>query len=274
MTGLIWLAIVAGWLAYLVPRFLLHKESTVTPNLSAVRDALAAPMHIVRRGGEDDFAEPSDPGLEISTPLQRDYVLFQTKRAAQIAMRRRRTGFIGSVIVMIAGVVVSIVTPAPWWLSLVGIGVLVVFVVLSRVSVHTVNAMISDQLDMADQDWAEETVMVREVDLTHVHDENTEISIPLNLPVDSTIGDLWEPIAVTPPTYVSKPLVPRSVRTIDLSMTADPPAQPKMPVTAEAPQTDRGQDGQLGQIRHGHSGSADRNERRGDEGDLPKAVGE
>ncbi len=267
MTGLIWLAIVAGWLAYLVPRFLLHKEVSISLRLSAARDALASPMHLVRRGGQDDFAEPTDPSLQISTPLQRDSVLFQTRRAAQIAMRRRRTGFLGSLLVMVAGVVVAAITPAPWWLALVGVGVLVVFVVLSRISVHTVNAMIADQLEAADQDWAEDTVTVCEVDLTHVHDENTEISIPLNLPVDSTIGDLWEPIAVTPPTYVSKPLVPRSVRTIDLTMTADPPAQPKMPVTAERPEdvddtTDirAAQDG-----RHDHGG---------DEGDLPRAVGE
>ena len=30
-------------------------------------------------------------------------------------------------------------------------------------------------------------------------------------------GALWDPVPITMPTYVSKPLAPRTVRTIDLS---------------------------------------------------------
>ena len=269
MTGLIWLAIVAGWLVYLVPRFLLHKDVDASPKLAAARDALAAPMHLVRRGSNDDFAELTDPELEISTPLQRESVAFQAHRAAVIATKRRRSGLLGSLAVVIAGVALAVFTSAPWWLSLVGVGVLVVFVVLSRISVHTVNAMIDEKLADADQDWAEETITVCEVDLTHVHDENTEISIRLNLPVAATIGDLWEPIAVTPPTYVSKPLVPRSVRTIDLSGTLDPVSQPKLPVTAEHPQGEGVAGQQAAQVNE----SVEHDD-HGDEGELPRAVGE
>ena len=50
-------------------------------------------------------------------------------------------------------------------------------------------------------------------------------------------GALWDPVPITVPTYVSKPLAPRTVRTIDLSgpgVTAS--ARPQVPVTADAPE--------------------------------------
>ncbi|WP_316670089.1 hypothetical protein [uncultured Propionibacterium sp.] len=261
VTGLIWLAIVAGWLAYLVPRFVLHKDPRLTVHDVSVDDFTES-MRVVRRSRgrrRPDFSELNDPALQISTPLQRDAVRFEVRRASQIAARRRRLGLIGSLVLMIASVVIAAVTSAPWWLSLIGVALLGVFVVVSRVSVRTVDAMIDEKLDSVCQNWTEDTVAVNTVDLTDVHNEDTEISISLELPVTSTIGSLWEPIAVTPPTYVSKPLVPRSVRTIDLSAPVPPAAQPRMPVIAEPPQ-----DG-------GETGPDD--DRGGEQG-LGRAVGE
>ncbi len=49
-------------------------------------------------------------------------------------------------------------------------------------------------------------------------------------------GALWDPVPITMPTYVSKPLAPRTVRTIDLSgpgVTSS--ARHQLPVTADAP---------------------------------------
>ena len=47
---------------------------------------------------------------------------------------------------------------------------------------------------------------------------------------------LWDPLPITVPTYVSKPLAPRTVRTIDLSGPgAASPGRPDGPVTADAP---------------------------------------
>ena len=47
-------------------------------------------------------------------------------------------------------------------------------------------------------------------------------------------GSLWEPIPITAPTYMSRPLAPRTVRTIDLS--APVPSGSGVPVTADAPE--------------------------------------
>lgn len=264
ITGLIWLAIVAGWLAYLVPRFVLHKDPRLTVHDVTVTDFTES-MRVVRRGRDRDGAgrRPiNDPALQISTPLQRDAVKFEVRRASQIAARRRRLGLAGSLLLMIASVVIAAVTTAPWWLSLIGVALLGVFVGVSRISVRTVDAMIDEKLNSVYQDWAEDTVAVDTVDLTGVHDEDTEISVSLELPVASTIGSLWEPIAVTPPTYVSKPLVPRSVRTIDLSAPVPPAAQPQMPVIAEPPQDEDYEDNE------------DRGEGDGGQEGRPWAVGE
>jgi hypothetical protein len=51
-------------------------------------------------------------------------------------------------------------------------------------------------------------------------------------------GTLWDPIPITMPTYVSKPLAPRTVRTIDLSGPGTPSsARQDSPVTADAPES-------------------------------------
>ena len=62
--------------------------------------------------------------------------------------------------------------------------------------------------------------------------ENVEISIDLST-TTSTLGALWDPIPVTPATYVSQPLLPRTVRTIDLAAPVAPTA-PLVP-TADHP---------------------------------------
>lgn len=252
VTGLIWLAIIACWLAYLVPRFVLKSEQGLGTESVAPKYGIADSMRVVRHGN-NEFSLDTDPGLQISTPLQRKSVLFEVHRAQDIAARRRRVGLLGSVALMIAGVVIAIVTPAPWWLSLVGVGLLLISVVVCRYSVHTVDAMVADKLAAVCTDWMEDTVAMNTIDLTEATNEDTEISIELDLPVPASMGSLWEPIAVTPPTYVSKPLVPRSVRTIDLTAPVPPASQPKLPVTAERPPQD---DQDYG------------------EGDLPRAVGE
>ena len=48
---------------------------------------------------------------------------------------------------------------------------------------------------------------------------------------------LWDPLPITVPTYVSKPLAPRTVRTIDLSAPdVTSSGRQSLPVTADAPE--------------------------------------
>ncbi|MFT8394986.1 hypothetical protein [Propionibacterium sp.] len=263
LTGLIWLAIVAGWLAYLVPRFAWHKGAGAA-GPAARPDFLADSMRVIRPC-KASFSRDVDPELHVSTPLQREAVFFQVRRASQIAARRRRLGLVGSFALALAGVLVAVLTPAPWWLAVVGFVLLVGFVVLSRISVHTVDAMIDDRLASVYEEWNEDTVCVVADDLGNTGQESAEISVELDEPMNSSMASLLEPLAVTPPTYVSKPLLPRSVRTIDLTHPVPLVAQPGMPVLAERPETQDGA-GSAGVIRLVKEDI--------DSVDLPRAVGE
>ena len=73
----------------------------------------------------------------------------------------------------------------------------------------------------------EETVALSlsEVDAA-AHEHSIELSVPIG-----GAGSLWDPIPITRPTYVSTPLAPRTVRTIDLA--APVPERPSVPVTAD-----------------------------------------
>ena len=67
----------------------------------------------------------------------------------------------------------------------------------------------------------------------------TERSIDLAGSIGESLGSLWDPIPVTPTTYVSRPLLPRSVRTIDLAAPVAS-SELRVPVTAEQPGADDG----------------------------------
>ena len=104
-----------------------------------------------------------------------------------------------------------------------------------------------DFVYLADTAWA--PYGERSEDETVALVTETERSVEITGPVSDTLGSLWDPIPVTPTTYVSRPLLPRSVRTIDLSA---PVASSELrPVIAERPA-----------------------ERVSDEDGLPRAVGE
>ena len=78
----------------------------------------------------------------------------------------------------------------------------------------------------------EETISIALPDTSLGQDDllaEHELSIEISGPVPTM--SLWDPIPVTPITYVSRPLTPRTVRTIDL--TAPNTAGPVAPVTAD-----------------------------------------
>src|SRR5699024_2370131 len=66
------------------------------------------------------------------------------------------------------------------------------------------------------------------------HGDEKSVGLQLKAPVPAS-GALWDPLPITKPTYVSKPLTPRTVRTIDLTGPAPEHAADGMPVTADGP---------------------------------------
>lgn len=223
-TGLIFGAIAVFWLAYLVPFFLRHRGEDLSDDVDAAIPFTPA-VTIVRSG--DSLAQ-ADPGtVEVSTPLTRRARLRELRlRQEEAAQRRRRTLAILLAMQLVVAVLV-VLGLGEWWTALIPSGLIVVFLVVARFSVRAMKAKFDREAEEIRSAPEEETVALTLSDLdAAAHEHSIELSVPLGMS-----GSLWDPIPITRPTYVSTPLAPRTVRTIDLS--APVPARPSVPVTAD-----------------------------------------
>ncbi|RCK70811.1 hypothetical protein DT076_05340 [Desertihabitans brevis] len=211
-TGLIFAAIVAAWLAYLVPLFL--RRNQVDLDADDPADHFSSSVRIVTSGTaplvDQDGEEISD--VEVSTPMTRRSAIRRIRGLErQAASRRRRV-----LVVLMVGLTLCLAAAAlellPWWSLAVPGGLLLVFLAVARI---TVRRMVRrhDQLVARIRVGSEEETVLITVGagvVAGAEGQGTgEPSRPLR--------GLWDPIPVTTPTYVSKPLAPRTVRTIDLS---------------------------------------------------------
>ena len=222
-TGLIFGAIAAAWLVYLVPYFLRHRADDLVDGLDQVEQVM--PVTIVQHGMS--LAEVVPAGVEISTPLTRRAKLRELRLLdAQAAQRRRRVLiFLLVVQLLVAGLAAFGI--GEWWAALIPFGLIVAFLAVARFSVRAMRADLDRRAEEIRAGGEEETTALS---LDAVDDATHEHSIELSLPVQP-VGSLWDPIPITRPTYVSAPLAPRTVRTIDLSAPVPPAAA--TPVTAD-----------------------------------------
>lgn len=240
MTGLIYAAIAIAWLAYLVPWFLRKRakedeKSGVDPRIQLggvkiIRD--------VDDTGEAVDADGTETKAEVSTPLMRRAQMHELRAADRAAAARRRHVLVFLVLAT-AAVTVAVVTGSiPWPVLFAPAGLLVGFVVLARFSVRAMRRKLDRQYQLILNRGNEEaTTMIKREDaekIAAVEPVADEASVPVS-PVSA--GNVWEPLPVTRPTYVSRPLAPRTVRTIDLSspeLTASlRRPNDQLPVTAE-----------------------------------------
>lgn len=229
LTGLIFGAIAAFWLIYLVPMFLHRKDNGLLDEIEP-GEPFTASVTIVRRGEPLDSAENGT--AVVSTPLNRAAALRELSGIDAGAARRRRVVVLFLLIVASIDGALAAFHLVPWWTLAVPGGLLVAFLVIARFSVRTLRTGLDARArvvrggESVDEDTI--SLAIPEVEV----DEN-EHSVELAGPVEMT-GSLWDPIPITAPTYVSQPLAPRTVRTIDLS---SPLAAPSgLPVTADLPE--------------------------------------
>lgn len=170
-------------------------------------------IRILRR----DVIEYNDDDISsVSTPLTRRAQLDELRMTAKHAAKRRRT-----VVFVLLGALAVLGTLAgfsivPWWSLAIPGGLLVGFLGLARFTVVQMHRRLDARAAALKTGFDEDEDTVA-IDLTDREEtENVEISIDLTA-TTSTMGALWDPIPVTPATYVSQPLLPRTVRTIDLS---------------------------------------------------------
>lgn len=225
-TGLIFGAIAAAWLVYLVPYFLRHRQDEFDDDGDIVPTTTA--VTIVRSG--TSLAETTPEAATVSTPLTRRSALRELRMLeAQAAHRRRRV----LIFLLVAQVIVAGLAGfgvGAWWEALIPFGLILVFAVVARFSVRAMRADLDRRAQRIRRAPEEETVALSLTDLqAAAHQHSVELSEPIG-----RVGSLWEPIPIVRPTYMSAPLAPRTVRTIDLSaptggaapVTADPIAAP------------------------------------------------
>lgn len=222
-TGLVFAAIAAAWLIYLVPYFLRHRGEVVDDIDPAI--PFTGAVTIVRSGAS--LAE-ADPGAaDVSTPLIRRAKLRELAlRDEQAAQRRRRV----LIFLLIAQIIVAGLAAfgiGTWWAVLIPFALIAAFLVVARFSVRSMRAEFARRAQEIRGGAVEETVALSlsEMDAAS-HGHAIELSVPIQ-----QVGSLWDPVPITRPTYVSAPLAPRTVRTIDLS--APVAAVGAAPVTAD-----------------------------------------
>lgn len=225
-SGLIFAVIVVMWLAYLVPTFAARRSQHVEEE---VEEPFSDSMTVLRRSS-DPFSDEPDPDLEVSTPLTRAAARFEVRRSHRIAARRRRRVLLGLLGAAGLTTLLSVMGTLPVWAIAIPLVLLVGFVLVARFSVVTLNRTLDARMARIDRGWEEDTISF-EVP-ADLREDASEHSIELSAPVVPS-GSLWDPIPVIAPTYVSKPMVPRTIRTIDLSMPAVRAPDPT-PVVAEA----------------------------------------
>jgi hypothetical protein len=236
-TGLIFAAIAIAWLAYLVPHFVRHRDDEPVLAVDPL-DRFSDSMRIIRNGTapllDQDLAQIRT--YEVSTPLTRRAAIKDLHRQECLASARRRR----VLLVLLAALSAVIGTCAagltPWWSLAIPGGLLLVFVIVARVSVGVIRRSLDARYRQIRNGSNESTIFLSREDLQGVKDVKDSAAKAKPEPANDA-GTLWDPVPITVPTYVSKPLAPRTVRTIDLSgpgITVS--ARPQVPVTADAPE--------------------------------------
>lgn len=227
LTGVIFGCIAAAWLVYLVPYFLHHRGGSAADDPEPAL-TLSSAVTIVRSGAS--LAEAEEGTAGVSTPLTRRAALRHLKQLDVRAAQRRRRVLLVLLGAQLAVAGLALAGVGPWWSALFPAGLIAGFLVIARISVKAMRADLADRAARISQCPDEETVALA---ISPAEAAFHEHAVDLSVPV-AAVGSLWDPIPITRPTYVSKPLAPRTVRTIDLSAPVPSP-RPTGPVTADAP---------------------------------------
>ncbi len=216
--GLIFAFVVALWAAYFVPLAVRrYDEASKTSSL----EKLSSFARI--------FPHPEeDRELEIKTPEVKTKRI--TREAARVAARRRRN----VLFVLTAGLAATAGAAAfnaiAWSWVAIPTGLIGVFLVAARLMVRSELGLnqrsVAHTMRVVEED--ENTVVLShqfedvEPDRKHVMEKTPlepgalDDKIEIAVPVMSAKGEpVWEPLPVTLPTYVTKPRVGRTIRTIN-----------------------------------------------------------
>lgn len=236
-TGLIYAAIAFAWLAYLIPNYLRNKDDATAAEADP-NDRFSDSVRILRSGAapllNQDLAVM--PSVEVSTPLTRRAAIRELRRLEESAAARRRRVLIVLMVLLTAAIAVWAVHLAPAWCIAVPAGLVLTFFLVSRFGVAAMRRDLDARYRRIREGSDEATVLLNRTEMAAALNGRAAGERDKKPTVRSATGGLWEPLPITMPTYVSKPLAPRTVRTIDLSSPElSLPIRTDGPVTADRP---------------------------------------
>lgn len=215
-TGLIYAAIAFAWLAYLIPNYLRRKEDP-RQQQSDPHDRFSDSVRIIRSGSAPLLDQDLEvmPAVEVSTPLTRRAAIRELRRLERSAAVRRRRVLLILMILLTAAVVVWVMHLTSWWVIAIPGGLVITFFGISRFTVAAMHRQLDERYRQIRAGSEEATVVLNR---RQVADLISSVTVTTGeQPAAKKTGGLWDPLPITMPTYVSKPLAPRTVRTIDLS---------------------------------------------------------
>jgi hypothetical protein len=244
-TGVIFGAIAIAWLAYLVPHFAGRRDDDLSEELG-IDNRFSDSMRIVRTGSAPLLNQDLEQiqTFEVSTPQTRRAAVSDLRRLTRLAASRRRRVLLILMALLSATIAVCAVELIPWWSVAVPGGLLLIFGIVARFSVRTMRQRLDCRYHSIRRASDEVTVFLN---LGQAKNPAGDVGSSSQAEPAIKQGALWDPVPITMPTYVSKPLAPRTVRTIDLSGPATVSStSPELPVTADAqPVVDAGSEEQL-----------------------------
>lgn len=225
LAGIIISLVVIAGLAFGLPWLTVHRDANPDPLDADTADRFSGSLRFVQPGSTGD----RDVDTEVTTPLTRKAELNELRLLSRSAAMRRRRSLLVLMLLTVAVGVSALLGYLPPWALLIPVALMLAFAAFARVGVAAMRRRFDARARRVKSGWGddEDTTAIR-VDAPD--DSSREFSVDLSAPV--VTGALWDPIPVTAPTYVSKPLVPRTVRTIDLSA---PVAGPQIIPTADRP---------------------------------------
>jgi hypothetical protein len=241
-TGVIFAAIAIAWLAYLVPHFVRRRDDEPVEEEVDLTNRFADSMRIVRHGTapllDQDLAEIE--AYEVSTPQTRRAAIDDLRRLEALAALRRRRILLLLMAGLSAVIGVCAVELIPWWSMAIPGGLLVIFVVVARISVRFMARSLDTRYLQIAHGSDESTIFLSVKKPEEPQAKKSDLLTKDEDASEPMPSALWDPVPITMPTYVSKPLAPRTVRTIDLSGPPVAPAdRPQGPVPADAPEPEK-----------------------------------
>ncbi|HSV37730.1 MAG TPA: hypothetical protein VLI04_03120 [Nocardioidaceae bacterium] len=225
MSAGIFVVLALGWAGYLIPRALKHHDEVARTRSV---DRFSQTMRVLSRREVVAPARAADnPRVVVPADRPNRVRLQAQRRAAASAARRRRRILIVLLLADVAvGSLVYLGTLQRWSIAIPA-GLTLLYLVLCRTLVKREHSSFDAEKARASirarqdaEDEATPAVRIRNpqgYEEFSADEDTAAIDVSAIAAPTADGASLWDPLPVTLPTYVGKPIASRTVRTIDLS---------------------------------------------------------